>query len=284
MWKHEILQDTANAFKHPAGDPAILKLCHELLRQSTCFYFGEFFDFKEIESSLVGQQINMPNPPYSSTLIEYKFENIPAGRERSCQTEKSSKRAILYTEIPLYGRTIIMFLYYDAKKRWVLYPCFFTQKDIKIPGQIFTFYPKIKDYLEVTEGVYYDIKDEINNTGILLTILNTRNMTTKLVMPPEKLNKARIKRKKEPLEKYYILEVVKGVPKTKYQGEVPWDYRPPAERALHLCRGHFKTYTEEAPLFGKYTGTFWWQPSLRGKEENGIIRKDYSVSTHTEQA
>ena len=26
--------------------------------------------------------------------------------------------------------------------------------------------------------------------------------------------------------------------------------------ALHICRGHFKEFTDEAPLFGKYTGSY----------------------------
>jgi hypothetical protein len=48
------------------------------------------------------------------------------------------------------------------------------------------------------------------------------------------------------------------------------------KRALHICRGHFKTY-EGAGLFGKYPGTYWWDSQVRGKVENGIVVKDYSV-------
>lgn len=33
-------------------------------------------------------------------------------------------------------------------------------------------------------------------------------------------------------------------------------------------RGHFKTYTEERPLFGKYTGTWWWAPVFGTKHRN----------------
>jgi hypothetical protein len=48
--------------------------------------------------------------------------------------------------------------------------------------------------------------------------------------------------------------------------------------AVHIVRGHFKTYTEERPLFGKRTGTYWWQPMLRGTE-NRFVLKDYEVDT-----
>jgi hypothetical protein len=36
------------------------------------------------------------------------------------------------------------------------------------------------------------------------------------------------------------------------------------QRALHHCRGHIVTYTEERPMFGKITGTFWVPFHFRG--------------------
>lgn len=46
--------------------------------------------------------------------------------------------------------------------------------------------------------------------------------------------------------------------------------------AIHLVRGHFKTYTPERPLLGKYSGTYWWQPMVRGTEKRVVV-KDYEV-------
>lgn len=46
---------------------------------------------------------------------------------------------------------------------------------------------------------------------------------------------------------------------------------------LHIVRGHEKTYTDEAPLFGKITGTFFWPPHARGDIRHGVIVKDYKV-------
>lgn len=48
-------------------------------------------------------------------------------------------------------------------------------------------------------------------------------------------------------------------------------------RALHICRGHFKTYTEERPLFGRYAGTFFFRDHARGAKESGEVKKDYDV-------
>lgn len=49
----------------------------------------------------------------------------------------------------------------------------------------------------------------------------------------------------------------------------------------HVCRGHFAEYGPEfgkGLLFGKYAGRFYIPPHLKGKEENGIVEKDYVVS------
>ncbi|MGV9823393.1 hypothetical protein [Nocardia xishanensis] len=50
-------------------------------------------------------------------------------------------------------------------------------------------------------------------------------------------------------------------------GPAPW----------HMVRGHFKTYTAEAPLMGKHVGTYWWQPAIRGDREHGVVQSSYRV-------
>jgi hypothetical protein len=49
------------------------------------------------------------------------------------------------------------------------------------------------------------------------------------------------------------------------------------KRALHICRAHFAHYTEEHPLFGKYTGTFYRHMHLRGSLKEGAVIKDYNI-------
>lgn len=45
---------------------------------------------------------------------------------------------------------------------------------------------------------------------------------------------------------------------------------------LHWVRGHFANY-DIHPLFGKYAGTFWKMPHLRGDRKNGVVLKDYRL-------
>jgi hypothetical protein len=54
--------------------------------------------------------------------------------------------------------------------------------------------------------------------------------------------------------------------------------RPVAHRgtAMHICRGHFKTY-DNGKLFGNRAGTWWWADHARGDGSNGVIVKDYRM-------
>ena len=49
-------------------------------------------------------------------------------------------------------------------------------------------------------------------------------------------------------------------------------------KALHICRGHFKVYSPQAPLFGQHVGTWWWESSIRGNLTKGKVEKDYRVT------
>jgi hypothetical protein len=46
---------------------------------------------------------------------------------------------------------------------------------------------------------------------------------------------------------------------------------------LHIVRGHFAEYTEEAPLFGRVTGRFFRSIHTRGNADLGVKKPDYKV-------
>lgn len=50
-----------------------------------------------------------------------------------------------------------------------------------------------------------------------------------------------------------------------------------AMQPLHWVMGHPKTFTAERPLFGKHVGTYWWQPSLHGRDKSRFIAKSYEI-------
>jgi hypothetical protein len=48
-------------------------------------------------------------------------------------------------------------------------------------------------------------------------------------------------------------------------------------KRLHMVRGHFATYTDERPLFGRVTGTFWRAWHVRGDASFGQIHHEYHL-------
>lgn len=50
-----------------------------------------------------------------------------------------------------------------------------------------------------------------------------------------------------------------------------------ADFRMHHVRGHFKTFTPEAPLMGKHVGTYWWGWQVRGNKNNGVVVSDYRI-------
>lgn len=82
-------------------------------------------------------------------------------------------------------------------------------------------------------------------------------------------------RTKTPRFRYHVLDInpMKEVLRTEGQSDATG-----LKKALHICRGHFCTYTEEKPLFGTYVGTVWKPSHVRGDIKSGAVIKDYSVS------
>lgn len=78
-----------------------------------------------------------------------------------------------------------------------------------------------------------------------------------------------------PMTKYKVLRV-NSIGKQYGREDKPqqqFDIMP-----LHIRRGNFAHYTDEAPLFGKFTGTFWRPATTVGNAKNGMVVKDYKVT------
>lgn len=107
------------------------------------------------------------------------------------------------------------------------------------------------------------------------SLLGCKNVSTEDHTPDPKLARANLRRRGTPMVTYKTLAI-----------RPMGGNHAPAERvsigngqtALHLVRGHFKTFTPERPLFGSRVGTYWWSPNVRGKAENGVVVKDYELS------
>lgn len=109
---------------------------------------------------------------------------------------------------------------------------------------------------------------------LAVSLLHCRNVDRVEHQPSEKLSKAHQRRSGKPLTRYWTLDI----DPMRQVLEADGDLRHSGLRhALHICRGHFKTYTPDAPLFGQHTGTYWWPSYARGDRKLGEIAKEYRI-------
>jgi hypothetical protein len=107
-----------------------------------------------------------------------------------------------------------------------------------------------------------------------VSFMHCKNVTAEPFEPPEGSSKSWRKKRGRPLTRYHVLEIA---PMRRILDSEGQAQRKGLGHALGICRGHFKSFTEEAPLFGRHTGQFWWASHVRGSEEHGTVSKDYSV-------
>jgi len=108
---------------------------------------------------------------------------------------------------------------------------------------------------------------------LALSFLHCKNV--ELVKNPLRAIEVRERRKqnKDYFEEFYTLKIdpMKRILDTDGQAGTKG-----LKYALHICRGHFKTYDGKG-LFGKYPGTYFWPAHMRGDGKVGKIYKDYTV-------
>lgn len=117
-------------------------------------------------------------------------------------------------------------------------------------------------------------------TFLALTFSHCKNCSTKeLPSPSPKLQKARISKGKLPLTSRAHVIVIDPMRKA-IKSATGSDHYVQSSVALHIVRGHFRTY-EENPLFGKYKGTFW-VPMHTSGTHGEALKNDYKVKTPQE--
>jgi hypothetical protein len=268
MYAHQVVEDLKFLYNNGTEkvDKRYLAAAIKTMESSIKFSIGELGDFVSMfnggESSMkVILTHKFDPPPYEETWVEYSWNDTRAGN-------------LIFTSPD--GNVYIFPFYWmpETKKKWfpdIHIAKFSTQAEnsfglqenpILIGDFINDISKKLRHLSFLTGGLY----------DLFCKILSCKNITTVDNPPPEKLNKKRAKKNKCPLFTYKTL-VIKPTGKKQASQEAQglWENR------VHLCRGHFKTYTEENPLFGRLTGRYWWQPSVRGNKKKGVVMKDYKV-------
>lgn len=108
-----------------------------------------------------------------------------------------------------------------------------------------------------------------------LAFMHCRDVERRDVTDTEGPTAKWLRRMKAPTLRYYTLDIDPMRKVLSSEGNVETNG---IGKALHICRGHFRTYGEDSPgLFGRQHGTFWVPMHTRGKIENGAVVKDYNV-------
>jgi hypothetical protein len=108
-----------------------------------------------------------------------------------------------------------------------------------------------------------------------LSFLHCKNVEYVACEPDHQLNRERRKAGLKPFLRYHTIDIepMKKVLRTEGNSETEG-----LKRAMHICRGHFATYSEEKPLFGRTAGTFWVPAHVRGSLKEGVVVSDYRVN------
>lgn len=128
-------------------------------------------------------------------------------------------------------------------------------------------------HLPITDGLRETSRFAGQAALYTLNLMNARNIATVDHEPDPADNAAYQRHFGVPMTTYKTLAIKPMGKRYERDGEQQqFDVMP-----LHIRRGNFAHYTEDAPLFGKYTGTFWRPATAVGDAKNGIRVKDYEV-------
>ena len=234
--------------------------------------YAQVFEVSNVSNYIVSHKPNWDaiavnvRPSYNRMWFEYNLhclvKSMPSKEEIKIgkvglylEVYESTKEAILFTLL-LFGQDV-------HKTIHILPPVLRASCDTK--GNLFPEYERMSNF-----G---------NNTALIapafmgLSLLHCKNVGLETINPSAPLQKARQKKGKLPLIKYHILFIHPMKERLKYLAR---DKQTDIRRAMHMVRGHFKDYTENA-LFGKVHGLYWWDAQVRGDLSGGIVNKDYKL-------
>lgn len=111
--------------------------------------------------------------------------------------------------------------------------------------------------------------------GLSLSFMHCKNVELCPVEPNAGINKIRCRSGMQPFLRYHTINIEPMKMVLRTEGGVEANG---LKKALHICRGHFATYTKEKPLFGHFTGTVWKPCHVRGSSKHGVVLSDYNVN------
>lgn len=313
MYAHHVVEDFKKMIQSGQLTNQVyidsLEFAIRKIKSSKQFFLGEFNDLKvPLETTLTDDTQLFLNDASPFSRLQYKccwFEFTNTFKDVSAE-EDVSKRGMKALE--LNSNTIWVWIdnYMKVLNTWVLSPQSYyisIGRTISEDPELLKVMKKMNPSLLLNENIKKQITksnvfpmpvpgvltekqsaemslDDQRDLYVLnsaLILLNCKNIKEEDNKASTKINKKRKKKGKQELFTYKTLVLKlpakKGVEGEKNQNNID------EKKRIHLCRGHFKIYTNQNPLFGKHTGVYWWQPHLRGDKAAGLVEKDYEFNT-----
>lgn len=105
-----------------------------------------------------------------------------------------------------------------------------------------------------------------------ICLMHCKNVVIESVEPFHGEKKKR-NRHNQPKVKYKVLKIKPMGVSLRGVGQYTGGSTP----SMHIRRGHFKQFTEDKPLFGRWTGLYWWEAAVIAKDSKSKVLKDYDV-------
>jgi hypothetical protein len=267
MFAHQVIEEFSEilSLDWPKSEIGRVKIYEHLvlnIGKAQKFHLGDITDILNATKNITNIDVKEIKFPYDNIYIDF----ITPGHT------KLSKLAILVKQTEQGHQIFTMQCEKSCKDGWVAASSYNEWDKTTLSG-----------VTQTLKNLKLEDKErQLDYQGVMATIayktimlLTCKNIQTETIPAPEALNKKRRKAGKQELFDYHVLNVVVPSKKRGYHETT----EPLSHNRVHLCRGHFKEYTAEHPLFGHYTGLYWWQPHVRGQNKDGMVMKDYNVTT-----
>ena len=272
MYAHQVIENLSSLKiipSNPDYEKAVEYVVWALRERAVCFSLGDMNINKESEifkpvdgRPLFRKPEKLLRLPYEVTFVDWMY--------KSPNTQRTKGGFLAIQHVEDSGKPCIQVFILGneqdghdfTKLIWTLHPAIYTISEND----------DIRGTKIIPHGDGIGPQFEFTMLDRFLKFLNCKNIGTIDNEPPVKLNKSRVKKGKQPIFTYKTL-VIKPTGKRQQSlaAQGLWENR------IHLCRGHFKEYTADKPLFGRFAGRYWWQPSVRGRNTQGVVMKDYEV-------
>lgn len=308
MYAHAVIEDSKTLLEktHPCEETwkyaEMMAFNSQIIRTAHQFYLGEWQKVRSFFDHMVGKMrpffefshyLRLPYP-LSWFDWDYSYEGLTIEEGSVAVTKRGALATTFRDEESLIALNLYGFS--PAHRLWTMMPVGYFVSIGKtfsnnqsacaaIKNQIGIDYSDYESHVicipwifpfasEQAQKQIFEDQNDLLMVHFGLLLLNCKDVDTKKVCPPAKLNKKRLARGKGPLFTYHILKL--PVPKAAQRtavGDEPPQYHLP----LHFCRAHPAYYGPEGPLFGKWVGLFWRQAHLRGRDRTRMALKDYEL-------